>query len=64
MEGSVEEEQWGQIRISVGGSKGITPISVDTIKNEEQYHSCSKVSNKSVEAKDLGTFDWHAIQYA
>ena len=48
--------QWGQIRISVGGSKGITPISVDTIKNEEQDHSCSKVSDKTCRSKRPGHF--------
>ena len=56
MERSVEEEQWGQIRISVGGSKGITPISLDTIKNEEQDHSCSKVSDKTCRSKRPGHF--------
>ena len=56
MEGSVEEEQWGQIRISVGGSKGITLLSVDTIKNEEQDHSCSKGSDKTCRSKRPGHF--------
>ena len=56
MERSVEEEQWGQIRISVGGFKGIIPISVDTIKNEEQDHSCSEGSNKTCRSKRPGHF--------
>ena len=45
MEGSLEKDQWDQIRSSVGGSKGATLISVDTLKNEEEDHSCSEGSD-------------------
>ena len=47
MEGSLEKDQWDPIRSSVGGSKGATPISVDTLKNEEEDHSCSEGSDKT-----------------
>ena len=42
----------------MGGSKGVTLISVDSLKNEEQDHSCSEGSDKTcISSKDLGTFD-------
>ena len=55
VEGSLEKDQWDSIRSSVGGSKGATLISVDTLKNEEEDHSCNEGSDRRVSAAK----DWH-----
>ena len=65
MERSVEEEQCGQLGVEWVDPKEFPLISVDTLRKEEQDHSCSEGSNKTcISSNDLGTFDWHAIRSA
>ena len=39
----------------MGGSKGVILISVDTLKDEEQDHSCSEGSDRTCRSKNKRT---------
>ena len=56
MEGSVEkDEQWGRLGVEWADPKELI-ISGDTLKDEEQDHSCSEGSDKTCRSKRPGHF--------
>ena len=65
MEGSVEkEEQWGRLGVEWVDPKEFSLYQLIHYRMRNKTTLAVKVLTRHVEAKSLGTFDWHAIQSA